>query len=762
MKTTIRILCLLLAAALLMGAAPGGNTEKKSFHFDADFSSESLEDAIERYLGERLLNGNNVTIGWYELTSGEEWYRGGDTFLEGASTYKLPLSMIYADKINAGELNEESMIGHYELRKALEAMLIDSNNAVGEVLRNRLTRDYAQYRHMLVPYSGLDENELPEKFFKLNVFSPRFMIGTLRTLWENSERYALILELMKQARPNDYFSLYRGDYEVAHKYGSDEGFVCDSGIFYCDRPFLMYVSIHGVGNARFYIGEIARIAMDYAEFLTERDGPAPARESAAETTAAPAETEDCRLAPVGADGVREISDVSELRGIVLAPGDSYRLTADLDLSGKDWTPIPFSGTLDGAGHTLYNLTIRSVGEEIVECRDGNNEPYRAQYAGLFSTAREATVRDLQLKGVLGELESTSSSFLAALAGYAYDLTAENVSVEGRLRLYAKGRMVGVGGIIGFGSGWFRDCSADVELVFEDRNEGIHCEQFLGGLAASGKFEAERCRIDIRGYASVNGFVHTGGMVGMYCGYGLVRDRRMSVTDCTVAGKISFFENNFTRRAYCRGFAGEQVDLVTNLRNDVSGFKRDEHYRYDRILSPEECETPRYTETVTAPDCTHWGRTEHLCEGCGYTWTDSYTPPRHTPGEREIVREAAFGTEGEAVVRCTVCGELLEREILPALNDPQALALDAQTLALERGESRTLTVSFLPEGAESCALVWTSGDEGVARVDENGTVTAVRGGETVVRCASEDGALSAECRVSVRLSFFQRLLGLFRG
>ena len=101
MKTTIRILCLLLAAALLMGAAPGGNTEKKSFHFDADFSSESLEDAIERYLGERLLNGNNVTIGWYELTSGEEWYRGGDTFLEGASTYKLPLSMIYADKINA-------------------------------------------------------------------------------------------------------------------------------------------------------------------------------------------------------------------------------------------------------------------------------------------------------------------------------------------------------------------------------------------------------------------------------------------------------------------------------------------------------------------------------------------------------------------------------------------------------------------------------------------------------------------------------------
>ena len=182
MKTTIRILCLLLAAALLMGAAPGGNTEKKSFHFDADFSSESLEDAIERYLGERLLNGNNVTIGWYELTSGEEWYRGGDTFLEGASTYKLPLAMIYADKIAAGELTEESRVAHYVLRDALEVLIVNSSNAAGYVLRRELTRDLTEYRSLLAQYSGLDASELPDRYYRNNLFSPRFLIGKGNTI----------------------------------------------------------------------------------------------------------------------------------------------------------------------------------------------------------------------------------------------------------------------------------------------------------------------------------------------------------------------------------------------------------------------------------------------------------------------------------------------------------------------------------------------------------------------------------------------------
>ena len=744
------LLCVLLLSPAAVWAAPARGADAE-YHFDADFSSETLGQVIERYLAERQISDKNIAIGWMDLTSGEEWYYNGDLFMEGASTYKLPLSMVYADKVLAGELKSTDKIGHYVLEDALYEMLVNSNNSVALRLRDNLTRDFAEYRRMLVPYSGLEADSLPSGYYTNNQFSPRFLIGTLHTLYERRDEFSNLLDYMKEARPDTLLSQYRGKTEVAHKYGSDENFVSDSGIIFARHPFLMTVMTHNVGDAMRRIGELGRIAMDYAEYLASLDPPEPESEPVGEEL----------KAPLAADGVREISDAETLRAIRYAPEDDYRIVADIDLGGADWEPIPFFGHLDGGGHTLYNLTVRAPGAETAECRDGNNNAYDAVYAGLFSTVREAEIRDLTLKGVYVDVESSGNCYIAALAGYAYDLTCANVSVEGRVHLYAHGKIVGVGGVVGFGSGWFTDCDADVELVFEDRNETLHCEMFLGGLVASGKFTAERCTVDIQGYGSVNGFVHTGGLTGMYCGYGLVRDRMMRITDCTVRGKIRFFEHNFTRRAYCRGIAGEQVDLLINLNNDIRGFGRDEHRRYDVILRPEMCSDPVYRETVTAPTCTEWGHTEHVCESCGYSWIDSYTPPRHSPGEWTLLTAPDFGVNGERAILCTVCGTELEHETLPALIRAESIELSQSELTLRHGEEAVLTAAVLPADAEKVSLRFTSSDESVASVDENGTVRALGKGTAEIVCAADDGSLRAVCTVTVSYPFFQRLADLFR-
>ena len=251
------------------------------------------------------------------------------------------------------------------------------------------------------------------------------------------------------------------------------------------------------------------------------------------------------------------------------------------------------------------------------------------------------------------------------------------------------------------------------------------------------------------------------MTGMYCGYGLVRDRMMRVTDNTVRGKISFFENNFTRRAYCRAFAGEQVDLVTAERNDLRNFVRDERFRYDVLLSPEGCEEPDYKTAVTEATCTEWGYTDHVCAGCGYAWRDSYTPPRHTPGDWETLREARPGEAGERVKRCAVCAQTLEREELPPLIAPEAIVVKPEEAALNVGGELSLQASLLPPGAEAVAVVWQSSDSAVAAVGQDGTVTAVGRGSALITCSSADGALQAACRVTVRASLWQRLCELFR-
>lgn len=85
----------------------------------------------------------------------------------------------------------------------------------------------------------------------------------------------------------------------------------------------------------------------------------------------------------------------------------------------------------------------------------------------------------------------------------------------------------------------------------------------------------------------------------------------------------------------------------------------------------------------------------------------------------------------------------------------------ESVELEVGVSEALTVEYaagedaaedaVAEAAEKLALVWMSSDETVATVDTEGAVTAVAPGEAEITAASEDGKLTASCRVTVGVS-----------
>ena len=92
----------------------------------------------------------------------------------------------------------------------------------------------------------------------------------------------------------------------------------------------------------------------------------------------------------------EIDTPAALLRMADNPSGDYVLTADIDLSGIDWTPFAFSGRLDGAGHTIANLTVRGVGEKTAVVYDGNYKEYEAALAGLFSAAENAEICDLKL------------------------------------------------------------------------------------------------------------------------------------------------------------------------------------------------------------------------------------------------------------------------------------------------------------------------------------------------------------------------------
>ena len=86
------------------------------------------------------------------------------------------------------------------------------------------------------------------------------------------------------------------------------------------------------------------------------------------------------------------------------------------------------------------------------------------------------------------------------------------------------------------------------------------------------------------------------------------------------------------------------------------------------------------------------------------------------------------------------------EIAPVEVPATDVTLSESSLVLDVGETAQLTAAVVPEGTTD-VLVWSSGNPDVATVDENGLVTAVGPGRTVITATA--GSVSAECSVTVR-------------
>ena len=289
-----------------------------------------------------------------------------------------------------------------------------------------------------------------------------------------------------------------------------------------------------------------------------------------------------------------ISDANGLLQLAKNPTGSFVLTEDIDLAGVDWQPIRFSGTLDGDGHAVRNLAVTSFDPETGRTVDGNGYKYKTRLMAFFSVLENATVRNLRLEDASVYGESEDHAFVAILAAISTHSTFENVSVSGSACLYCSAKMAGVGGIVGFGTGSISDSSADVTLVYADTNKKKKCEQFLGGAVANGFMDCYNVSVQIDGYASVYGYAHCGGLIGMHRQHEKRTNKNAitHISGCTASGKITFFEKNNNRRAYCKGIIGERLNKYVKMENnDESGFIRNEIKKYDQLLLPEGWEKP---------------------------------------------------------------------------------------------------------------------------------------------------------------------------
>ncbi|NLI53952.1 MAG: hypothetical protein GX417_06435 [Clostridiales bacterium] len=451
-----------------------------------------------------------------------------------------------------------------------------------------------------------------------------------------------------------------------------------------------------------------------------------------------------------------VSDAAGLLAMAQRPDGDYMLGADIDMSGVDWTPFAFDGTLDGAGHTVYNLRITRACEETRITYDGRHRGYHTVFAAPFSVV-SGSVQNLNLLNVTVDLDMDDPCFIAGVAGYLLGGEIVNCSVQGRLKISSGARQCGAGGVAGFGHGRIEGCAVDAEIVIVAVDSGSTCEEYLGGVLANGYADVENCSVTLKGFTSVRGYVHNGGLVGLSDVNPKNKRYFEHVRGCSVDAVISFFEDVEDRRAYCRVYVGEiQNGNLVVTGNETVRFESVESTDFSRLLLPDMDEIPSYDAAVTPPHCDAFGYSTYTNPDTGYSYTDDYTAPAHTPGEWQVVVPATYDSEGLRRQYCAECGVLLAEEAIPPLIPTASCELSEAKLRLSYRETRRLRASVLPIDATNTNVTWMSSNESVATVDNEGLVSAIGKGVAAIYCKTDDGFASAACEVEVYFTFGQWL------
>ena len=265
-KTLIVLLVLCMICALMPAAyaAEGG---------EAFYEGKSWDDVVGYLLDKYDVDRERIALGYRNTVTGEEQFFNGDQYMVTGSMYKVPLNMIFAEKIANGEMDWDTQISGIAYRTLMEDSIIHSNNDYAKILWLEAGQGtYRNYRRVIAPYMGVDPDNVDPKYYENNFFTPRQMITCLNILATESERFPGIIEAMQQAEPHDYFKRDEQRYDIAHKYGflldGTRLYMCDCAIAYTDEPIVFVMFTDGTNKAYDVMADFATLMCEYTQYNT--------------------------------------------------------------------------------------------------------------------------------------------------------------------------------------------------------------------------------------------------------------------------------------------------------------------------------------------------------------------------------------------------------------------------------------------------------------------------------------------------------------
>ena len=211
------------------------------------------------------------------------------------------------------------------------------------------------------------------------------------------------------------------------------------------------------------------------------------------------------------------------------------LTADIDLTSKNWTPIgtsfdnSYKGTFDGGGHTITGLTFTT-----------NDE-----YAGLFGYLNRAgTVKNVVMEGVQITSNQIYGGSIGGVVGSSWG-TIENCSVSGSIS-----GTVYVGGVVGVQiGGSITGCSSSATVKGMVDVGGV-AGQTNSSATLTACYATGNVTLEIAPKKNIAG----GGLVGMNAG-------SRGLLACYATGNVTSTGSS-TGKVHIGGFLGNNYTTVT--------------------------------------------------------------------------------------------------------------------------------------------------------------------------------------------------------
>ena len=273
---SLAIVLALAGAAFAVEDSSNAKTDDSYGIIDADELQKMFDDFVAQY----GLNtkSRSFSVGFCYLKTGDMWLYNEEKWYYSASLYKVPVSMLLAEREVAGEITADTIFENIYSTGSLDTLekkaIVNSNNDAGHALVEWMGGTYAgKCADQLIKFTDLPKDYFNKDFFDVSYYNVNFYTQVLKTLYDNQQNYPRIIDYMKQAQPGAYLRTYlEGTYEVAQKYGAFEEVKTNptknnnhaAGIIYTPNPIVVTVMTVNVENFNNRIGDVAKMLSDYA------------------------------------------------------------------------------------------------------------------------------------------------------------------------------------------------------------------------------------------------------------------------------------------------------------------------------------------------------------------------------------------------------------------------------------------------------------------------------------------------------------------